>query len=83
MIGRVVHPYNLQKALEHVIANKGSVGVDGIKPRQIKESFTFLKNKLLQDITTDRYLPQPILGNEIPKDNGRTRLLGVPTPLIE
>ena len=79
MIGRVVHPYNLQKALEHVIANKGSAGVDGIKTRQLKESFPFLRNLLLQDIKTDFYFPQPILGISIPKDNGRTRLLGVPT----
>jgi len=79
MIGRVVHPYNLQKALEHVIANKGSAGIDGIKTMQLKEDFPFLKTQLLQEITTDRYLPQPILGIEIPKDNGRTRLLGVPT----
>jgi RNA-directed DNA polymerase len=79
MIGRVVHPYNLQKALEHVIANKGSAGVDGIKTKQLKESFPFLKNRLLKDIETDFYFPQPILGIEIPKDNGKTRLLGVPT----
>ena len=26
MITRVVHPFNLQKALEHVIANKDSAG---------------------------------------------------------
>lgn len=79
MIGRVIHPHNLQKALEHVIANKGSAGVDGIKTGELKEGFPFLKNQLLQDIVTDNYLPQPILGIKIPKDNGKTRLLGVPT----
>ncbi len=31
MIERVVHPYNLQKAVEQVVSNKGSAGVDGIK----------------------------------------------------
>ena len=79
MIGRVVHPHNLQKALEHVIANKGSAGVDGIKTGELKEGFPFLKNQLLHDIVMDNYLPQPILGIKIPKDNGKTRLLGVPT----
>jgi len=79
MIDRVVHPYNLQKALEHVVANKGSAGVDGVKTTQLKEVFPKRKNQLLQEITQGNYLPQPILGVEIPKGNGKTRLLGVPT----
>ena len=31
MIEQVVHPYNLQRALEHVMKNGGSAGVDGIR----------------------------------------------------
>ena len=79
MIARVVHPYNLQKALEHVIANKGSAGVDGIKTAQLKEYFPTRKTQLLRDIVNDNYLPEAILGVEIPKGIGKTRLLGVPT----
>lgn len=79
MIARVVHPYNLQKALEQVIANKGSAGVDGIKTTQLKELFPQWKFQLLEEIAKENYLPQPILGVEIPKGNGKTRLLGVPT----
>ena len=37
MIGQVVHPYNLQKALEQVIANKGSAGIDGMKTTELTE----------------------------------------------
>lgn len=33
----------------------------------------------MDSIRSQRYLPQPILGVEIPKSNGQTRLLGVPT----
>jgi group II intron reverse transcriptase/maturase len=79
MIARVVHPYNLQKALEHVIANRGSAGVDGLKSHQLKESFPNRKPQLLDDIAKENYLTQPILGVEIPKSNGKVRLLGVPT----
>ena len=79
MIARVVHPYNLQKALEHVISNRGSADVDGVKVSQLKESFPNRKPQLLDDIAKENYLSQPILGVEIPKGNGKVRLLGVPT----
>ena len=79
MIERVVHPYQLQKALEHVIANKGSAGVDGISVREIRKIFTDKKTQLVEQIKTGSYQGQPILGIEIPKGNGKTRLLGIPT----
>ena len=79
MIERVVHPYNLQKAVEQVISNKGSAGVDGIKTTQLKVLFPQKKLQLLEAIRQGNYLPQAILGVEIPKGNGKTRLLGGPT----
>ena len=79
MIERVVHPYQLQKALEHVIANKGSAGVDGVSVREIRKIFTDKKTQLVEQIKTGSYQGQPILGIEIPKGNGKTRLLGIPT----
>ena len=79
MIERVTHPYNLQKALEQVIFNRGIAGVDGIKTTQLKEHYSRRKDQLLQEVKQRIYLPQPILGVEIPKGNGKTRLLGVPT----
>ncbi len=79
MIERVVHPYQLQKALEHVIANKGSAGVDGISVREIRKKFADKKLQLIKAIKTGSYQVQPILGITIPKGNGKTRLLGIPT----
>lgn len=79
MIERVVHPYNLQKAEEQVISNKGSAGVDGIKTSELKTLFPQVKLQLLEAIRQGNYQPQPILGVEIPKGNGKVRLLGVPT----
>lgn len=79
MIEKVVHPYNLQKAVEHVISNKGNAGVDGIKTIQLKTLFPQRKPQLLEAIRQGKYQPSAILGIEIPKDNGKTRLLGVPT----
>lgn len=79
MIAQVTHPYNLQKALRQVVVNKGSAGVDGLKTTQLADYFREHKTVLLEDIKNDRYLPQPILGVEIPKGSGKTRLLGIPT----
>jgi retron-type reverse transcriptase len=36
------------------------------------------KEQLVQSIMTGKYLPQPIRGVEIPKENGKKRLLGIP-----
>ena len=79
MIEQILHPYNLQKALQQVVSNKGSAGTDGLKTVQLAEHFRNQKATLLNEIKGDKYLPQPILGVEIPKGNGKTRLLGVPT----
>ena len=72
MIESVVHPYNLQKAVEQVISNKGSAGVDGIKTTQLKELFPQRKLQLLEAIGQGNYQPQAILGVEIPKGEGKT-----------
>src|SRR5690554_6629900 len=79
MIARVVHPYSLQKALEHVIASKGSAGVDGVSIRELRKVFSEKKLQLIEAIKQGNYQVQPILGITIPKGNGKTRLLGIPT----
>lgn len=79
MIEQVMHPYSLQKALWQVISNKGSAGVDGMKTSELTEHFRKEKSNILTAIKESSYLPKPILGVEIPKGNGKTRLLGVPT----
>ena len=79
MIEKVVHPYNLQKALRQVKVNKGNAGVDGRKVSELTEYFREHKTALLKSLKEMNYQAQPILGVEIPKGNGKTRLLGVPT----
>ena len=76
---QVLHPYNLQRALRQVIVNKGSAGVDGMKVSELTDYFRKDKEIIIGSIKDENYLPQAILGVEIPKGNGKTRLLGVPT----
>lgn len=79
MIEDVLHPYNLQKALRQVIVNKGSAGVDGRKTSELTDYFREKKPSILSSLQEGTYKAQPILGVEIPKGNGKTRLLGIPT----
>ncbi len=66
-------------AYKQVLANKGSAGVDGM---QVKELRSFIQNNgaaIALRMVKGSYLPQSILGVSIPKSNGKTRLLGIPT----
>jgi len=79
MIEKVLHPRNLTKASHHVISNKGSAGVDGMKTDELKSFTDRHRTAIALDILHRRYVPTAIKGVEIPKSNGKTRLLGVPT----
>ena len=79
MIEQVLHPHNVQRALKQVVANKGSAGVDGIKASELTDYFRKERAQLYSSIREMKYFAQPILGVDIPKGNGKTRLLGIPT----
>lgn len=66
-------------AYRQVLANKGSAGVDGMQVTELKPFIRKEREAIILSIINGRYLPQPILGVHIPKSNGKTRLLGIPT----
>ena len=66
-------------AYKHVLSNKGSAGVDGMQVRELKQSINRDREAIVTSLINGSYLPQPILGVSIPKSNGKTRLLGIPT----
>ncbi len=67
------------KAYRQVVLNQGSAGIDGMTTRDLKNHFRSIRPTLENQIKSGKYLPQSILGVEIPKSNGKKRLLGVPT----
>ena len=79
MIEKVVHPRNLTKAYYQVVRNKGSAGVDKMSVKELASYKETNTQQLVLSILNRKYLPQAIKGVEIPKGNGKTRLLGVPT----
>jgi RNA-directed DNA polymerase len=62
-----------------VVENKGAAGVDGIGIAEIKDHlkqhWPTIKAKLL----AGEYMPQPVRRVDIPKPQGGTRTLGIPT----
>jgi retron-type reverse transcriptase len=61
------------------VANKGSAGVDGMSVTELSAYLKVNRNRIATALVNGKYLPQPILGVEIPKSNGKMRLLGIPT----
>jgi len=79
MIEKVLKGRNIKQALRHTVANKGAAGVDKMPVSVLKDYFQSEQAQLFTKIVNHKYLPKPIRGVEIPKPDGKTRLLGVPT----
>ena len=81
--GLYVHICNietLRQAYKLARENKGSAGIDGIRFGDIEKSGReeFLR-ELQIELKTRAYKPMRNRKVEIPKDNGKTRTLGIPT----
>jgi retron-type reverse transcriptase len=79
MIEQILTRRNLLQAMGQVQQNHGSAGVDRMPVTKLSELVSIDKEELTARVRPGKYLPQPILGVEIPKGNGKTRLLGIPT----
>ena len=79
MIEHVIQQWNLNNAYQKVCANKGAGGVDGMEISQLNAHLQTHGQNLAEHIRNGSYQPSPIKGVEIPKSNGKTRMLGIPT----
>jgi group II intron reverse transcriptase/maturase len=79
MIEQVINRRNMHLAYKQVFANKGSAGIDGMQVSELKPHIRKEREVIVLSIINGSYLPQPILGVNIPKTGGKTRLLGIPT----
>ena len=79
LLEQILSRENLNRAYKQVKKNKGAGGIDGM---QVDELLPYLKEhreELLQSIRDGKYRPKPVRRVEIPKENGKTRKLGIPT----
>jgi len=79
MIEHVIQQRNLNKAYQKVCANNGAGRVDGMEISQLNAHLQTNGQTLVEHIRNGSYQPSPIKGVEIPKSNGKTRMLGIPT----
>lgn len=79
MIEQVLQARNLYKAYGQIRQNRGSAGLDGMSVEALGQHLDESIKRLISEIESHQYEAQPILGVAIPKGNGKTRQLGVPT----
>ena len=70
---------NLFQAYEQVYKNKGTSGIDGITVEELGVYMYEHKEEIKEQIRKLQYKPNPVRRVEIPKENGKTRKLGIPT----
>jgi len=79
LLEKILHRGNMNEAFKRVKKNKGSHGIDGLTTDEL---LSYLKEngaELRQSLLDGTYAPLPVRRVEIPKDNGKKRLLGIPT----
>ena len=81
MIEQIINRRNMLQACRQVMANKGSSGVDGMQVEELSVYLEENRDALATSLISGKYRAQSILGVAIPKSNGKTRLLGIPTVL--
>ena len=79
LIEDVVHTNNLKRAFKAVKRNKGSPGIDKRTIQDVQESLDEIIEELQSSSLKGKYIPSCVRGVHIPKQNGKTRLLGIPT----
>lgn len=79
MIEKILSRKNIRSATQQVVSNQGSAGVDGLRASALPKHLITNWKGIATAICKNTYCPESILGVEIPKSNGKTRLLGIPT----
>ena len=79
LLEQILSPANLNTAYRQVMRNKGAAGIDRMDCERLLGYLLEHKDALTESIRQRTYRPNPVRRVEIPKDNGKKRLLGIPT----
>ncbi|PRC92167.1 group II intron reverse transcriptase/maturase [Solimicrobium silvestre] len=75
----VISKREVWQAYKQVKANRGAAGVDGETIDQFEQDLSKNLYRLWNRLSSGSYLPRPVRRVEIPKSDGKTRPLGIPT----
>ena len=81
LIEAIVSRGNMMAAYTRVMRNKGAPGVDSMPVTALKEYLQEQWPRIKEELLAGKYTPLPVLKVEIPKPEGGTRMLGIPTVL--
>ena len=79
LMTEVLDKENLKRALAQVRRNKGAPGIDGMTVDELSAHLKAHWSHIRAQLVAGSYCPKPVRRVEIPKPDGRTRLLGIPT----
>jgi group II intron reverse transcriptase/maturase len=79
LLERILDRDNLNRAYKQVKRNKGAGGINGMQVDELLPYLKENKEELVQSLRDGTYRPKPVRRVEIPKENGKTRKLGIPT----
>ena len=79
MLEQITARDNLNNAFTKVRRKKGAGGVDKMEVSELPVYLRTHREELVQSILDGTYRPNPVRRVEIPKENGKTRGLGIPT----
>ena len=79
LLEQILSPSNLNAACKQVMRNNGAAGIDRMDCDRLLSYLLEHKAALTESIRQRTYRPNPVSRVEIPKDNGKKRLLGIPT----
>lgn len=75
----ILSPDNLNASYRQVVRNGGAGGVDKMEMSELLPYLKLHKDELLEKLRNGKYRPNPVRRVDIPKDNGNTRPLEIPT----
>lgn len=79
LLERIVSESNFKEAVKRVQSNKGAGGIDQMTVEELPSWLAEHQDELRQKLMDGKYRPKAVRRVEIPKDNGKTRALGIPT----
>jgi len=79
LMERIAHPKNLQEACKQVVRNGGSAGIDKMSVKELKKWMGRNIINLSEQLLAGKFKPQATREVLIPKPQGGTRQLGIPT----